>query len=218
MKAPSKLKKTDRTALDPNAFSLSDGLEWKDFADGDVYRLKRGKHYRGNLGAAKRSANLAALELGKAVRLVRDPLGKLHYIWVQFVDGEITMGNPCPCGSRKLERIHEQFLRCPACGRRLLARVATADSGSGTGKRGGGTHVGEFTDVQLSLYTRADGRELHRGHGYNRQGVKVLLIVRYPLGSDGQRIEDPDHEGEYIHNVTALAADPFGDAINFDAL
>jgi hypothetical protein len=94
---------------------LARGLLWERFADGHVHRLKRGKHYRGEIQDVKAEAEAAAAVMGKHAVVVKDPMGHHYFLWVQFVDGEISMGDPCPCGHRTLVRVHKAYVRCPAC-------------------------------------------------------------------------------------------------------
>jgi len=96
--------------------------DWRKWADGRPRRLKRGKHYAGDPKPVVRSAQAAATVLGKTAVTTRDSSGEYEYLWVQFVDGEVGPGEPCPrCGGTVLEKVQKHFLRCSACGARLKA-------------------------------------------------------------------------------------------------
>jgi ribosomal protein S27AE len=59
--------------------------------------------------------------MGKVVRTVRDKMIPEKLIWIQFADGEVSAGQPCPrCGSRKLLNLHADVVRCPQCKAQLL--------------------------------------------------------------------------------------------------
>lgn len=90
---------------------------WEQFTDGRLRRLKRGKHYDGNPAILLHEAKVAARELGKRAVSYHDQLGKVAYIWLQFVENPLlATGDPCPrCDGTELERVQEYFLRCLTC-------------------------------------------------------------------------------------------------------
>ena len=106
---------------------LAPGLDWAQFADGRVHRLKRKKHYRGSTRILRAQAALAAKEMGRAVRALGDELGRHEYLWVQFVDHEIALGEPCVCGGTQIERTRAVFGRCASCGATLLFKGTVAE-------------------------------------------------------------------------------------------
>jgi hypothetical protein len=92
-------------------------IDWDDLLDGELRRFKRGKHYVGLSDAVIRQARLAAGERHKTAITVKEQLGKYEYVWVQFLDGRIEEGDPCPrCEATSLERRQEYFAWCPSCG------------------------------------------------------------------------------------------------------
>lgn len=93
------------------------GMPWGRWADGRLWRLKRGKHYDADSRLVIAAARSAAKQMGKAVRTSKEQSGKLYeYVWVQFADGEIFVGEDCPvCGATELERLHPAEARCPTC-------------------------------------------------------------------------------------------------------
>lgn len=95
-------------------------VSWERLADGRLHRLKQGKHFAADPRAFQVEVLAAAARLGKAVRSLRDEMGKHTYLWVQFADHEVALGAPCPCGHTALVREHEFFGRCPSCGATLI--------------------------------------------------------------------------------------------------
>jgi hypothetical protein len=96
--------------------------DWREWLDGRPRRLKRGKHYTGDPKAVVRRARTAAAELGRTAVESLDSAGSYEYLWIQFVDGEVGPGSPCPrCGGTALEKAQKFFLRCLSCGSTLRA-------------------------------------------------------------------------------------------------
>jgi hypothetical protein len=92
-------------------------LPWAQWMDGKVHRLKKGKHFDGELSAVIEEARLAARVSGRGVLTLREQFGpKFEYVWFQFADHAILIGDPCPCGGRKLDRLHAVLARCRRCG------------------------------------------------------------------------------------------------------
>lgn len=98
-------------------------LPWADLMDGRIHRLKRGKHFSGDVAAVIEEARLAARIAGRGILHLREQMGgKYQYVWVQFTDGTILIGDKCPCGGRRLVRLHLNLARCKRCGRTLTLR------------------------------------------------------------------------------------------------
>jgi hypothetical protein len=92
-------------------------IDWKELLDGKPRRFKRGKHYVGMADGVIRQAREAAETLDKKAVTVKDQIGKYEHVWVQFLDGKIEEGDPCPrCGATSLEKLQEFFAHCPSCG------------------------------------------------------------------------------------------------------
>jgi hypothetical protein len=95
-------------------------LLWDEWLDGRPRRLKRGKHFTGDPKLIRRHAEEAAAEHGKTAIASRDGSGKYDYLWIQFVEGEVALGEPCPvCGSTEMVKAQKFFLRCRRCGATL---------------------------------------------------------------------------------------------------
>jgi hypothetical protein len=93
-------------------------LPWLDWMDGRVHRLKKNHHFDGDLAAVIEEARLAAKLADRGVLFLREQMGvKYQYVWFQFTDHAILMGDPCPCGGRKLDRLHLNLARCRRCGK-----------------------------------------------------------------------------------------------------
>jgi DNA-directed RNA polymerase subunit RPC12/RpoP len=109
------------------------GLPWEKWADGMPHRLKRKRDFPDiDPDIVREAAKNAARRMGKAVQAQQDKMtrnGATKYVWVQFADYEVRIGEPCKCGSRRLLRVHPFFARCAACDARiLLAPRRTDDS------------------------------------------------------------------------------------------
>ena len=95
-------------------------LPWSDWMDGRIHRLKRGKHFSGEVYAVLEEARLAARLTGRGLLQLREQIGrKYQYVWVQFTDHAILVGDPCRCGSRTLTLLHPSLARCERCGSTL---------------------------------------------------------------------------------------------------
>jgi len=91
-------------------------LPWNELLDGRLRRFTRGVHYSGLAEAVEQEARNAATELGKTAITFRDNMQIFEYIWVQFVDGKLEEGEPCPkCANTAFEKLQEYFVRCTSC-------------------------------------------------------------------------------------------------------
>ena len=91
-------------------------IDWETLLDGRLRRFKRGVDYDRPSELVQRDAKAAAEDLGKMAASFKDVLGKREYLWVQFLDGEVDVGQPCPkCGGTSLDREQWYFARCQSC-------------------------------------------------------------------------------------------------------
>jgi hypothetical protein len=217
---------------------LIGGLTWEELAkERAPRRLTRGKHFTGDVRALQREAMAASQRLGCAVRTVRDDFLRFGYLWVQFVDHEVPLGEPCPaCGSRQLVRTHAQFGHCPRCGcsvafsQRVVRNEPRGDSS--TPVVGGSAveskyerksrlrhrRMDAFTNARLALDPTESDDEKEMWYGRARyEGEDVLLRVVYPL-RDGSRIPDPDNPGGELHYVTYAHLAPYERAARLGVL
>jgi hypothetical protein len=100
--------------------------------------------------------------------------------------------------------------------------AAQNDKTTGSGKKAGRPQrqrlqLGDFSGVELFESTSSDKAETFFGYGLDKEGQRMLLLVEYPL-RDGRRVEDPEVETGFVHEVRAIDADPFAEALDFDAL
>jgi ribosomal protein L37AE/L43A len=206
---------------------LLDGLTWEDLAaDRRVRRLRRGKHFRGDVRAVQHEAAAAAEELGLVVRAVRDDFLRTAYVWVQFTDAEVPLGEPCPrCGSTELVRTHELFGHCPHCGTRLafLPGVTPAEGGVGTTAKSAKQRRHEerllrqridmFTNVRLIFDPEESDEEQEVWYGRGEyEGEALLLRVVYPL-REGARQPHPQDPDDELHYVRYWALEPYSRAV-----
>ena len=198
-------------------------LTWEQLAaDRRVRRLRRGKHFRGEVRAVQHEAAAAAEELGLAVRAVRDDFLRSAYVWVQFTDAELPLGEPCPrCGSTELVRTHEHFGCCPRCGARLafLPGVTPAEGGVGTRVQSAKERrqmarllkqrIDMFTNVRLVFDADEsdEDQEVWYGRG-EYQDEALLLRVVYPL-REGERQPHPLSPDDELHYVRYWALEPY---------
>jgi hypothetical protein len=217
---------------------LIGGLTWEELAkERSPRRLCRGKHFTGDVRALQKEATAASRRLGCAVRTVRDDFLRFAYLWVQFADHEVPLGEPCPaCGSRELVRMHEQFGFCPRCrsslafSQRVVRREPPGDSSRPVVAEPAieGKHerklrlrqrrMDAFTDARLAMDPTESDDEKEMWYGRARyEGEDVLLRVVYPL-RDGSRLPDPDNPGGELHYVTYSHLDPYERAARLGVL
>jgi hypothetical protein len=207
---------------------LLGGLTWETLArDRRVRRLRRGKHFRGELRTVQREAAAAAEELGCAVRMVRDDFRRVAYLWIQFVDFQLPLGEPCPnCGGAEMTRTHEHYGRCTVCGAHLsfLPRVAPGEGAGGMAlskeakqnrkrKRLLSQRVDQFTNVQLVFDPEESDEKQEVWYGRAEyEGEGVVLHVVYPL-SEGARQPHPEDPEEQLHFIRYWALAPYARAV-----
>jgi hypothetical protein len=98
------------------------GLPWDSWADGRVHRLVKGRDFLHGADVLQEAAENAARRLDKVALTVKEVRFGNVFVWVQFVDGEITLGEPCRCGSRNLRRVSLVYAECAACKATLFLR------------------------------------------------------------------------------------------------
>ncbi len=106
------------------------GLPWDKLADGLPHRLKRSRDFPdADQKIVRKAATKAAKRMDKAVRVMPDKMARNRndFLWVQFADYEINLGEPCKCGGRHILRFHQYFGRCAACNAQLI--LVSPDTG-----------------------------------------------------------------------------------------
>ncbi len=188
--------------------------DWAALADGRLHRLKQGKHFDGELAATAGDAQHAAATLGKAVRTIKDELGRRNrYLWVQFADQRLPRGEACQCGGTEFEIFNEHFADCRACGRSTLL-TAPRDTTAAAARPASQRRLDAYRQVRLVLdeLDPVADRERWYGRAIDETGAEVVLFVDYPL-RDGERIPDPHVPGQDVHAVTRLKARPLERAV-----
>lgn len=181
------------------------GLPWERWSDGLPHRLKRKRDF-GDIDPelVRAAAKNAAKRMGKAVQAQPDRImadGKSKYVWVQFFDHEIRIGDPCKCGGRNLLRLHPLFARCTQCGAQLLLapkrneeaegiESADEDDEDEDGRPQPADVLRELTDVHLARLERTGDRETYRG--YCRLGKTPMLLIAQFRAEPGERLAAKD--------------------------
>jgi ribosomal protein L37AE/L43A len=197
---------------------LQGGMTWEKLADGRVYRLKSGKHFpRGKVKAVEREAHIVAHEMDKAVRVLRDELGKQEYLWIQFAESQIREGEACPrCGGLEIARIHQHYGRCSSCSALLVVKRAL-ESGDVL-HRASRFDLKRYAELHVERYGRGRKYERYRGWAMTAEGQKVLLLVDYYLDEEGNRMTDPLRPEEPLYRLRSFPLMPFAAAVDLDAL
>jgi hypothetical protein len=204
-----------RRAAAPDASDLTR------FADGRVWRLKKGRDFQGSPRAFRETARAEASRMGKTVVVVADKLQRDRWVWLQFADGAIDVGDRCVCGSRDLERLHRHWARCRACGRLL-------DINNPDHQPGGGDAAAEPFDAapdapqpprtvkgldafgNLTLYRFGIDEDVEHCLGVGNRGTaRILVSVKFPL-EDGRRIPDPGTPGHWLYSFAKASLEEFG--------
>lgn len=223
------------------------GLPWEELADGRVRRLKRGRDFQVDTRALERAAEVAASRLGKVACVAAETIPRVRrldeYAWVQFVDHEVLVGNPCPCGSRELVRTHPKYAICNACGARLslspppqqekfagdgspaslsgpkpmseAERAKAIARGSFRSKYDERYALEQYTEILFVASDRKPRRERLYGHAVDPSGMPVLIWVQYPL-SEGARMPNADSQSGEVCRVHRWPIPPFSSFIDID--
>jgi hypothetical protein len=165
------------------------GLPWDRWADGLPHRLKRKRDF-GDIDPelVREAAKNAAKRMGKAVQALPDRMthtSASKYVWIQFADHEIRIGEPCKCGGRQLMRYHPFFARCTRCDAQLLLAPKTAAGSEAIESTDDDEDpdeqlrpdelLRELDDVHLARLERSGDRETYRG--YARLGETPVLVI-----------------------------------------
>lgn len=149
--------------------------------------------------------------MGKVVLTTRDKRVPKKFIWVQFADARIKLGDPCPCGSRRLLRLHRQFARCPECGSfLLLSKLGDAEEKAPRAER----TLRELSDVHLSWRSReGDLVDLYRGFG-RLEGDPVFVLAQFTVEPD----QEPISAENAFDRVMSVQVVPFEELQEFGDL
>jgi ribosomal protein S27AE len=215
--------------VDPDTLPEDLGVDWSRWADGRTYRLKRKKDFPNvNPSRARTAAEKAAVQMGKVVRTTRDKMIPEKLIWIQFADGEVGAGQPCPrCGSRRLLNLHADFVRCPSCHAQLLLvnqgleAIDGEDDGvetlSPTKRAQISTRLRSLESLHLRLSGEPDNRhELYTGWG-EKDGSRFIVLAELDPSEDGDDVSAETIEPR-IRELKVLPAHLFEGLVNVDEL
>jgi hypothetical protein len=133
------------------------------------------------MASVEREAQAFAVERGKLAITLKEQLGIVDYVWVQFVDGKVEPGQRCPrCGSEALRRVQQYFARCISC-----------DSLHALSGRPAGPHPSEVGEIIALRLLSPDGKQL-----LPRPGDTVPQVDELGLGSqppwNGDEVADQE--------------------------
>jgi hypothetical protein len=205
------------------------GLPWERWSDGLPYRLKRKRDF-GDIDPelVREAAKNAARRMGKVVKSKPDammPGNRSKYLWVQFADHEIRIGDPCKCGGLHLLRVHPFFARCTSCGAQLLLApkgnaqadgLESADDDEDADDRPQPADVlRKLADVHLSQVERTGDRETYRG--YCRLAKTPMLLIAQFRAEPGERLA-ADNAFDRVAAVQVLPLRQLGGLLDASAL
>jgi hypothetical protein len=178
------------------------GLPWERLADGLPHRLKRKRDFPDiDPEYVRVAAKNAAKRMGKAVQALPDRMTQTSadkYVWVQFADHEIRIGEPCKCGGRRLLRVHPFFARCMECNAQLLLAPKKTDETVGIestddeeddedGRLRPHMLLNRLDAVHLTRLERIGDRETYRG--YARLGKAPVLVLAQFDAAPGEQLD-----------------------------
>lgn len=199
--------------------------DWERVADGRPWRLKVGRDFTGSISRMKSEARIAAREQAKVVIFTKDTADPTKFAWVQFADGVVPHGQPCPrCGGHQLVLLSTQFVRCTACGAQLVVQHLPDEEDIELQRReaahaaaGSVETLADYSGIHLSLAEADATSERFIGYGFDDDGRLTLLFVVAPLAG-GKRIPEPSSPTGFLHTLSRAIGEPFGDAIDFSDL
>jgi DNA-directed RNA polymerase subunit RPC12/RpoP len=185
------------------------GADWERWAkDHRPRRLKRKRDFDDvDPLLVEIAAQNGAERLGKAVRTFPDPYFADKFIWVQFADHKVVVGRPCPCGSRRVLRLHPHFGRCGDCGAQLLLK----EKGESTALY----LLRELTDVHLERVDLEGKRDVYRGYGLN--GKRVNMVIAEFRQDEGEELT-PENVFDRIEKTRVLKLEHLEGMIDTEAL
>lgn len=200
-----------RSRPDPSPSDQRLVIDWVRIADGRARRLRRGVDFDEPVWDFIESARSVAATMNRGVVLTRDRLDPERFIWVQFADAEIAIGDPCSCGGRQLTRMTTVLLRCDSCGAMLVtgarpkARTNRSPRAEDEGHAEGTSArtLSEFSEVRLVRTAQRSDAIEYVGLAVEGAGKRVLLAVQVPLVG-GQPVPDPRSPTGQAHRVVTV--------------
>ncbi len=179
------------------------GPDWKRLTDGRVWRVRQGRDFPVSIHDFCDAAREAASLVGKQALFVRDKTNPDEYVWVQFLDGVVTLGEPCPCGGTSFTRIRAGILRCNSCRSRLVAKPRP----SPRRQRRRPPHevdrervLSPTCSVRLRLIDATMDERRYAGVTSETSGEESFVVLRVPL-VEGSPVPDEKSRLGYVHEV-----------------
>lgn len=201
----SRLRRTQRLSTEPIA------ADWPRIADGRPRRLERGVDFSESVPEFIEVARSLTAKMDRSVVITRDRLYPDRFIWVQFADAEIAIGDPCPCGGQRLTRMSAVLMRCDSCGAMLVigarpktsSRKHTLLASEPVPEAGTSRRLAEFSQVRLVRAAERHDVVEYVGLAIEGAEKRVLLAVHVPL-VDGRPVPDPRSPTGEAHRVVAV--------------
>jgi hypothetical protein len=185
------------------------GPNWSRLADGRVWRVKHGRDFDLTIPEFSQAAQAAAALTGKRVLIGRDRKNPDVFIWIQFLDGSVMLGDPCPCGATELIRIRGHIVRCKTCGSSLFATPPPPPEPVVKGRR---PRIGvpealnpERTLARhsaggLRLVDSTEDERRYEGFATSSSDERVFVAVRVPL-VEGSPVPDASTALGWAHEI-----------------
>jgi hypothetical protein len=175
------------------------GADWDHWSkDYRPHRLKRKRDFNDvDPGFMKIAAKNGAERLGKAVHTFPDPFFPEKFVWVQFADHKVVTGKPCPCGSRRMFRLHKNFARCAECRAQLLLKDEDDSQ-----------HVLLLRQLKRAYLERVETGHKRRDayRGYAEKGDKFVLLFA-EFRKDEEEELSPDNVYDRIEKTNIIRFD-----------
>jgi hypothetical protein len=199
--------------------------DWERIADGLPWRLEQGRDFEGSPKRLRSEAKMAARDMEKSVSFVRDRVDPNRFVWLQFADAHLVLGQPCPrCGGDQLLQLSGQFARCATCRAVLIVERPPDVEDVELQMREAAHAAGQpdetlaaYHDAHLSLAEADASHERFIGYAFDDDGRFHLLYVVAPLAG-GRRIPDESSPTGFLHTVTLALEDPFGNIVDVSGL
>ena len=191
--------------------SLLGDLTWEELASDSACVACDAAHFRGDVRTVQREAYAAASEMGRVARVVRDDFRKHAYVWVQFLDYQVPLGDPSNCEGRELIRTHEHYGAAPPAGRgwrssrapsrrrraRRRRRPPSSRARSTASASAGCTRLDQFTEVRPVFDPDRSDETEETWYGRRLTPRSSCSSITYPL-IDGARQPHPDDPDEEL--------------------
>jgi len=178
------------------------GVDWERWADGRAFRLKRKRDFPDTEpGKARNAAEAAAARMGKVVLTTRDKQLPRKFVWVQFADAKIKVGDPCPkCGSTHLLRVHRMYARCSDCKAFLQLAIGATQEKAPRAER----TLRELTHIRLASRGLENDAYVYRGYA-QLEDSPVFVLAHFSVKDE----EGPVTAEDAFDRVTNVQVIPY---------